>query len=73
MLVTIARGKPSWNFMKSIREKEDLKIIGTDSTKYKLHLSIPDKKYLKPRYDDSEYKEKLSEIINKESIEFVHA
>lgn len=73
ILVTGAGGTPSWNFMKSIREKEDVHIIGTDSNKYKVHLSTADKTYLLPRYDAPEYTEKLNEIIDKEGVELVHA
>ena len=75
ILVTGAGGTPSFNFVRSLRSTtETLYIVGTDSNKYHIHLAREvDKKYVVPKYNDKEFINKLNEIVEKESIEFVHA
>lgn len=75
ILVTGAGGTPSFNFVRALRSTaENLYIVGTDSNKYHIHLARDvDKKYVVPKYDDKEFIEKLNEVAEKESIEFIHA
>lgn len=74
ILVTGAGGTPSFNFVRSLRSAaEHLYIVGTDSNIYHIHLAREvDKKYIVPKYDDKDFIDKLNEIIERESIEFVH-
>jgi carbamoyl-phosphate synthase large subunit len=75
ILVTGAGGTPSFNFIRCLRSSaETLYIVGTDSNKYYIHLAREvDKKYIIPNYDDKAFINKLNEIAEKESIEFIHA
>ncbi len=72
IIVTGIGGSPSWNFVKSIMKDEQVRVVGTDASKYHVNLSIAETAYMLPRYDAPDYTEKLNELINKEGIEFVH-
>lgn len=74
ILVTGAGGTPSFNFVRALRSTaENLYIVGTDSNKYHIHLARDvDQKYVLPKYDDNGFIEKLNEVAEKESIEFLH-
>lgn len=75
ILVTGAGGTPGYNFVKAVRSAHDkLYIVGVDCSKYHVHLARDvDRRYVVPRYDDERYIDKLNEIIEKESLHFVHA
>lgn len=74
ILCTGAGGPAGINFTMSLRvAPEKMCLVGTDSNKYYMHLAITDEKYLVPRAKDSNYIDKLNEIIAKEKIEFFHA
>ncbi len=48
-------------------------LVGTEANEYFVHLALTDKKYQVPRAKDSNYIDKLNEIITTEKIEFLHA
>lgn len=74
ILVTGAGGPAGINFVTSLRiTPEKMFLVGTEANQYFLHLATTDKKYAVPRAKDSDYIDKLNEIIRKERIEFFHA
>lgn len=75
ILVCGAGGTAAVNFMRALRESnERIYIVGADCNSYHIYLAREaDKRYVVPRYDQADYIEKLNEIIEKESIQFVHA
>jgi len=74
ILCTGAGGPAGINFVKSLTAApERLAIIGTEATKFYLHLAPTKKKYLVPRAIDPSYVDSLNEIIRLEKIDFLHA
>lgn len=75
IIVTGAGGTPGYNFVKAIRSTNDsLYIVGTDCSKYHVHLAHDvDSKYVIPRHDDENYIDQLNKIIDKENLQFLHA
>lgn len=73
IIVTGTGGPAGINFVNSLRcSKERVYLIGTDVNKY--HLEWPDvnERYLIPRFTDSNYIQKLNELIEKTRAEMVH-
>ncbi len=73
ILCTGAGGPAGINFVKSLQiAPEKIFIAGTESNEYYIHLVPIEVAYRVPRATDSNYVEKLNEIIRKEKIDFVH-
>jgi carbamoyl-phosphate synthase large subunit len=73
ILVTGAGGPAGINFTMSLRiAPEKLFLVGTEANKNYLHLASVDRKYSVPEAADSDYVDKLNEIIQNEKVEFVH-
>ena len=73
ILVTGAGGPAGVNFTMSLRiASEKMFIVGTEVNQHFLYLASTNKKYLVPKACNSDYIDKLNEIIQKEKIEFVH-
>lgn len=73
MLVTGAGGSAGINFIDCLRMvHEKMYIVGTDVNKWHLELPDMDKRYLVPRSAETNYIDKLNQIIETEGIEFVH-
>ncbi|MEM3622911.1 MAG: ATP-grasp domain-containing protein [Candidatus Bathyarchaeia archaeon] len=74
ILVTGAGGPAGVNFIMSLRiAPERIHMVGTEANEYYLYLAPVDKRYLVPKATDTDYIDRLNEIIRKEAIEFVHA
>ncbi|MEM2105336.1 MAG: ATP-grasp domain-containing protein [Candidatus Bathyarchaeia archaeon] len=74
VLVTGAGGPAGVNFVMSLRlAPEKMRIVGTEANEYYLYLAPVDSRFLIPRASDTNYIDRLNEIIRKEKIEFVHA
>ena len=74
ILITGAGGSAAFNFIDSLRiAPEDFYIVGVDTKPYHLELSPVDRRYVVPRCSDPSYILTLNKIIQKESIDFVHA
>jgi len=73
ILVTGAGGPAGINFIMSLRiTSEKFFIVGTEANPNYLYLAPANKKYLVPKATDSNYIDRLNEIILKEKIEFLH-
>lgn len=74
VLVTGAGGPAGVNFEMSLRiAPEKIFMIGVEANEYFIHLACANKTWLIPKATDSNYIDKLNEIIRKEKVEFVHA
>jgi carbamoyl-phosphate synthase large subunit len=74
ILVTGAGGPAGVNFIMSLKiAPEKTFVVGTEASIYFIHLIPTDKKYLVPNAAEPGYIARLSEIIQEERIEFVHA
>lgn len=74
ILVCAAGGSPATNFVRSLRmASEPYFLLGVDCNKYMLQRAETDVKCLVPRADASNYLQVLNALIDKYSIEFVHA
>jgi carbamoyl-phosphate synthase large subunit len=75
ILVTGAGGTAAINFIRAIRDTgEKIYIVGTDCSKYYIHLAREvNKRFVVPRYSDTDYIKRLNEIIEREDIRFLHA
>jgi biotin carboxylase len=74
VLVTGAGGPAGINFEMSLRiAPEKIFIIGVEANKHFIHLACTNKTWLIPKATDTNYIDKLNEIIRKEKVEFVHA
>ncbi|MGD8566279.1 MAG: hypothetical protein PVF96_08035 [Candidatus Bathyarchaeota archaeon] len=72
-MVTGAGGPAGINFVMSLRiAPEDMFLVGTEANQYFLHLAATDVKHLVPKAWESNYVEKLNEIIRREDVEFIH-
>ncbi|HET9138250.1 hypothetical protein [Actinophytocola sp.] len=73
ILITGAGGSAAYNFRDAIsRAGRDYEIVATDVQPYHLELIDAEAKYLVPRVSDPGYLDTLNEIIEAESIDFVH-
>jgi len=73
ILTTGAGGPAGINFIMSLKlAPEKLYLVGTETNPHFIHLASTDKKYYVPHATEANYIEKLSEIIEKERIEFLH-
>lgn len=73
VLVTGAGGSAASNFIQSLRlTGEKYYIVGCDINPYHLELSNTDKSYIVPRISESNYIEKINELIKKEKIDIIH-
>lgn len=73
ILVTGAGGAPGNNFIRSLRDApEDFYIVGTDIDRCHLEWPNVDKAYLVPICTEPDYIEVINQIIEKESIDFIH-
>jgi carbamoyl-phosphate synthase large subunit len=74
VLVTGAGGPAGVNFVMSLKIAPDkMYIVGTEANEFYLHLAPVDACYTVPKATESNYIDRLNEIIRKEGIEFVHA
>jgi carbamoyl-phosphate synthase large subunit len=75
ILVTGAGGTAAINFIRAIRDTgEKIYIVGTDCSEYYIHLAREvNKRFVVPRYSDTDYIKRLNEIIEREDIRFLHA
>lgn len=76
ILVLGCGGSAGINYIRSIRiSPEKFYIVGLDINKYYIEMSPVDKRYLVGHSKDkeSEYIDKINQIIEKEAIQFVHA
>ena len=74
ILVTGAGGPAGINFVNSLRiAPERMYIVGTEANGCFIYLASTDKKYLIPRAIETDYINKLNEVIRNEHVEFVHA
>ncbi|MEM2911705.1 MAG: ATP-grasp domain-containing protein [Candidatus Bathyarchaeia archaeon] len=74
IIATGAGGPAGINFIMSLRiAPEKMFIVGTEANEYFVYLSPADKKYLVSKAKESDYIDKLNEIIRKERAEFLHA
>ena len=74
ILVTGCGGAASGNFIQSLRmSDEKYYIVGTDTSKYNIHLSRADVSYISSPVTDESYLDNLNNIIKKENIDMVHA
>lgn len=73
ILITGAGGSPAANFIRSLRKlKENIFIVGTDSSEYYINRSEANISYLAPSCRDPKYTDFLNYIIKKHSLEFLH-
>jgi len=73
ILIIGAGGTAGFNFVKSLREAdEDFYIVGADSSKYHIELTDLDRRYIIPGANDTNFLNKINEIIKNERIDFVH-
>jgi len=74
VIVTGAGGPAGLNFVMSLRiAPEQIFIVGTEASKYFIHLAATEKKYLVPKAKEADYIDRLNEIIRGEKVEFLHA
>ncbi|MFX0168066.1 MAG: hypothetical protein ACFE89_01810 [Candidatus Hodarchaeota archaeon] len=75
ILLTGAGGTPTQNVVWCLRHGQDIfRLIGVDCDKLQIYLTTGyDQKYLVPRADDSQYIQTLNQIIEKESVDLIHA
>ena len=74
ILVTGVGGSAGNNFIRSLRlATENFYIVGTDMSKYYIHLSRADKNYISPSCNSKDYLPFLNSIIKKEKIDFIHS
>jgi len=74
ILVTGCGGAAASNFIQSLRmSDEKYYIVGTDTSKYNIHLSRADNSYISTPITDESYLDNLNDIIKKEEIDMVHA
>ncbi|MEM3641635.1 MAG: ATP-grasp domain-containing protein [Candidatus Bathyarchaeia archaeon] len=74
IVVTGAGGPAGINFIMSLRiAPEKMFIVGTEANEFSIFLAPADKKYLVPKAKETDYIDRLNEIIRKEKAEFLHA
>jgi len=74
IIATGAGGPAGINFVMSLRiAPEKMFIVGTEVNEHFVHLAPTDKKYLVTKAKDSDYINRLNEVIVKEKVEFLHA
>lgn len=74
ILITASGGAPAINFTRSLRDApEDYYLVGVDCDIHNLHRSETDERFLVPHAKSESYISRLSEIIKKNEIDFVHA
>jgi carbamoyl-phosphate synthase large subunit len=74
ILVTGAGGPAGVNFVMSLKiAPEKMFIVGTEADEYFVHLIPVEKRYLVPKATESNYIEKLNEIVRREKVELVYA
>lgn len=73
ILITGAGGSAAANFRDALaRSGRDYQVVGTDVQPYHLELIDAERKYLVPRVSDAGYLDAVNQIIESESIDFVH-
>lgn len=74
LLLTGAGGSAAANFLDSLRRSgSGHRVIGTDASAVRLHLSACDANVVLPRVDDDRYLAQLGSAIAAEGVELVHA
>jgi len=73
ILVTGSGGVGGVNFVRALRlAEEKMYIVGTDYNIYHLQFPDVDARYRTPKHTDPSFIPRINEIIEKESIQFVH-
>lgn len=73
ILVTGAGGPAAINFIMSLRiAPERMYIVGTETSRYKIHLAPTDSVHKVPAATESGYIDTLNDIARKEGVELVH-
>jgi len=73
VLITGAGGPAGVNFTQSLRiAPEKTFLVGTEANHYYANLAVTDKVNIVPKVTASDYIGKISKIIEKEKIEFIH-
>ena len=73
VLVTGAGGLAGVNFVRALRaSNSSYYIVGTDYNKYHILYPEVDERYLTPRHDDSSFVSRITEIVKKENVTFLH-
>ncbi len=73
IFVTGAGGVAGVNFVRALRASErNYRIVGSDYSKYYIHLPDLDARYLTPRHDDPSFVKRVSTIAKKEGALFIH-
>jgi carbamoyl-phosphate synthase large subunit len=74
ILVTGAGGPAGINFVMSLCiAPERMFLVGTEASEHFIHLVSTDKKYVISKATESDYIDRLNELIQREHIEFLHA
>jgi hypothetical protein len=73
VLVTGSGGLAGVNFVRALRaSSSEHYIVGTDYNKYHIIYPDVDARYLTPRHSDRSFIPRVTEIVEKERIEFLH-
>ncbi len=73
ILVTGSGGLAGVNFVRALRaSKRNYYIVGTDFNKYHIVYPDVDARYLTPRHSDPSFLTRISAIVKKERIDFLH-
>ncbi|MHA1231250.1 MAG: ATP-binding protein [Candidatus Helarchaeota archaeon] len=75
ILILGAGGPAAYNFVEALKlvKSEKFYFVGSDANKWHLELMNVDKSYLVPYCTEPNYYDIINEIIDENSIEFVHA
>jgi hypothetical protein len=72
-MVTGAGGLAGVNFVRALRAStNDYYIVGTDYSRYHILYPDVDERYLTPRHDDSSFVGRVTELVKKENVVFLH-
>jgi carbamoyl-phosphate synthase large subunit len=73
VLVTGAGGVAGVNFARALRTSDQgYYLVGTDYNRFHIEYPDVDARYSTPRHDDKSFIPRVAEIVEKESIDFVH-
>jgi carbamoylphosphate synthase large subunit len=73
ILVTGAGGTAGVNFVRALRASDmRYRIVGSDFSKYYIHLPELDYRYLTPRHDDPLFVKRIANIARRERVDFIH-
>jgi biotin carboxylase len=74
ILVTGAGGPAGVNFVMSLKiAPEKMFIVGTEADEYFIHLIPTERRYLVSKATETNYIDRVNEIVKKDGIEFIHA